>query len=149
MMENSSLFHHILVPTDGSETSIAAGKLAVHLAANQGSLLTFVYIIDDPLAGRLSKVTGQEANQVLDNFERSGQRCLDYLSRLASEVNLTSNQIIRRGEPYTEITALAMDQEVDLIVIGRVGCRGLRRILIGSVTERVLEHAPCPVLVVK
>jgi nucleotide-binding universal stress UspA family protein len=149
MMENSNLFHHILVPTDGSETSIVAGRMAVHLAANQGSQLTFVYIIDDPLASRLAKVTGQEASQVLDNFERSGQRCLDYLSRLASGVNLTSNQIIRRGEPYTEITALAIDQEVDLIVIGRVGCRGLRRTLIGSVTERVLEHAPCPVLVVK
>jgi nucleotide-binding universal stress UspA family protein len=51
--------------------------------------------------------------------------------------------------PFSEITNLAREQGVGLIVIGQMAGRGPRRILIGSVTERVIEHAPCPVLVVK
>jgi nucleotide-binding universal stress UspA family protein len=149
MAENPNLFHHILVPTDGSESSIKAGRLAVQMATCQGSRLTFVYVVDDSVVGGLSGASGQEASQVQSNLEQSGKRYLDYLARLATVVELTASQTIRQGEPYKEITALAREQEVDLIVIGQVGSRGLRRILIGSVTERVIEHAPCPVLVVK
>jgi nucleotide-binding universal stress UspA family protein len=56
--------------------------------------------------------------------------------------------LIRDGEPRSEIESLACQLGVDLIVMGRVGQRGPRRILIGSVTERALEYAPCPVLIV-
>jgi nucleotide-binding universal stress UspA family protein len=149
MAENLNLFHHILVPTDGSEPSLKAGRLAVRLAICQDARLTFVYVVDEAVTGELAGASGQEAHQVRSNLEQSGRRYLDYLSRLAAEVNLTYGQVIRRGEPYKEITALAREQDVDLIVIGQVGSRGLRRVLIGSVSERVVEHAPCPVLIVK
>ncbi len=69
------------------------------------------------------------------SLEQGGQRYLNYLSRLATGMKLTSSQTIRKGEPYEEITTLAREQDVDLIVIGQVGRRGLRRILIGSVTD--------------
>jgi nucleotide-binding universal stress UspA family protein len=62
---------------------------------------------------------------------------------------LTCRRIVRHGTPYSEIEDLAREQNIDLIVMGQVGHRGPRRILIGSVTERVIEYAPCPVLVVK
>jgi nucleotide-binding universal stress UspA family protein len=149
MAHNPSLFHHILVPTDGSEPSIKAGMLAVRLATCHGARLTFVYIVDDTVAGGLADASGQELRQVQGSLEQGGQRYLNYLSRLAAEAQLQSSQSIRKGEPYEEITALAREQKVDLIVIGQVGRRGLRRVLIGSITERVIEHAPCPVLVVK
>jgi nucleotide-binding universal stress UspA family protein len=89
------------------------------------------------------------AEHVEQELALSGQRYLDYLSNLAANVGLEANQVIRRGVPYREIERLARDQNVDLIVIGQVGQRGPRRILIGSVTERVIECAPCAVLVVK
>ncbi len=149
MADNQTLFHHILVPTDGSESSVKAGRLAVRLAYCHGSRLTFVYVVDDTVAGGLADATGQEIRQVQNDLEQGGQRYLNYLTRLAAGGKLTSSQSIRRGEPYEEITALAREQGVDLIVIGQVGRRGLRRILIGSVTERVIEHAPCPVMIVK
>jgi nucleotide-binding universal stress UspA family protein len=149
MAENPNLFHHILVPTDGSETSIRAGKLAIRLAACQEACLTLVYVVDDAVTGELAGASGQGARQVQADLEKSGQRYLDYLSRLAAAAELAVNQVIRHGEPYKEISELASEQNVDLIVIGQVGSRGLRRVLIGRVTERVIEHAPCPVLVVK
>ena len=149
MADTRSLFHHILVPTDGSEASIKAGKLAVRLAYCHEARLTFVYVVDDAVAGGLADATRQEVHHVQDELEQGGQRYLNYLTRLAAGVKLASNQVIRKGEPYEEISALAREQSVDLIVIGQVGRRGLRRILIGSVTERVIEHAPCPVMIVK
>jgi len=149
MAETQSLFHHILAPTDGSQPAMQAGKMAVRLAALHKSNLTFVYVVDDSVANGLASNSKKDVNQVRNDLESSGQRSLDYLCRLASEANLSANQVIRRGEPCDEITNLAQEQDVDLIVIGQVGSRGLRRVLIGCVTERVIEYARCPVLVVK
>jgi len=149
MAETQALFHHILAPTDGSRPSMTAGRLAVQLTTLHRARITFVYVVDDTVVEKLAGASGRAAKRVQSELELSGQRSLDYLSRLASEADLTSNQVIRHGLPYKEITNLAREQGVDLIVIGQVGCRGPRRILIGSVTERVTEHAPCPVLVVK
>jgi nucleotide-binding universal stress UspA family protein len=149
MAEIQTLFHHILIPTDGSQLSIAAGRLAVQLAALHKARLTFVYVVDATVAEGVAGASGKETKRAQSELELSGQRYLGYLSRLASEADLASNQVIRHGVPCREITDLAREQGVDLIVIGQVGSRGPRRILIGSVTERVIEHAPCPVLVVK
>jgi nucleotide-binding universal stress UspA family protein len=149
MAEMQALFHHILVPPDGSQLSMTVGRLAVQLAALHRARITFVYVVDDTVVEELAAVSGRVAKRVQSELELSGQRSLDYLSRLASEADLTANQVMRHGVPYREITNLAREQGVDLIVIGQVGSRGPRRILIGSVTERVIEHAPCPVLVVK
>jgi nucleotide-binding universal stress UspA family protein len=145
----SSLFQHILAPTDGSQPAVQAGKMAVRLAALHKSVLTFVYVVDDSVAIEVASASGKEPKQVEGELEESGQRSLDYLCRLASEAGLDANQVIRRGEPCDEITKVAQEMNVDLIVIGQVGSRGLRRVLIGCVTERVLEYAHCPVLVVK
>ena len=144
-----SLFQHILAPTDGSQPAMQAGKMAVRLAALHKSALTFVYVVDDSVAAELAGTSNKEVKQVESELELSGQRSLDYLCRLASEAGLDANQVIRRGEPCDEITNLAQEEHVDLIVIGQVGSRGLRRVLIGCVTERVIEYAHCPILVVK
>jgi nucleotide-binding universal stress UspA family protein len=86
---------------------------------------------------------------VQEELELNGHRYLDYLSRLAAEAGVTSEKVMRHGMPYEEITDLAREQGVDLIVIGQMGSHGSRRGLIGNVAERVIECAPCPVLVVK
>lgn len=149
MAEIQGVFRHILVPTDGSQPSVAAGRLAVRLASLHQARITFVYVVDSSLAGELAGASGKMANQVQQELESSGQRYLDYLSRLAMDAGLIADQVIRHGVPYGEIERVAREQNTDLIVIGRVGRRGPRRILMGSVTERVIEFAPCPVLVVK
>ena len=149
MMERRAIFGHILVPTDGSQPSIAAGQLAIQLAASLGAQITFVYVVDTAVVDELTETSGKLVQQVRQELERTGQRYLDHLSRLAVNAGLQVNRLIRRGTAYGEIESLAREQGVDLIVIGQVGHRGPRRILIGSVTERVIEYAPCPVLVVK
>jgi nucleotide-binding universal stress UspA family protein len=149
MADSSPLFRHILAPIDGSQPAVQAGKMAVRLAALHQCELTFAYVVDDSVAEELSRTSKKNAGEIEQELMNSGQRSLDYLGRLASEAGVNADEIIRRGDPCNEITNLANEKAVDLIVIGQVGSRGLRRVLIGCVTERVIEYARCPVLVVK
>ena len=149
MTERQAIFQHILVPTDGSQLSIAAGRIAVRLAASQGARITFVYVVDTAVVDQLTATSGKLVQQVRQELERTGQRYLDHLSRLALDAGLKTSQLIRHGTPYGEIESLAREQGIDLIVIGQASHRGPRRVLVGSVTQRVIEYTPCPVLVVK
>jgi nucleotide-binding universal stress UspA family protein len=149
MGEIQARFNHILAPVNGSQSSVTAGRLAVQLTTLHEAHITFVYVVDDAVVEELAAVSGRGTKRVQSELELSGQRSLDYMSRLASEADLTSSQVIRHGVPYREITNLAREQGVDLIIVGQVGIRGPRRILIGNVTERIIEYAPCSVLVVK
>ena len=149
MGESGTIFHHILVPTDGSQPSMAAGRLAIRLASVHQARITFVYVVDEGGVEELMGASDKTAQQVRLDLEATGQRYLNYLSRQAVAAGLPNQHLVRHGTPHTEIEQLARQEGVDLIVIGQVGRHGPRRILIGSVTERVIEYAPCPVLVVK
>ena len=149
-MEARGPFSHILVPTDGSETSINAGWLAIQIAAAYRVNITFLYIIDTSVAEQIASATGRPIDAVCQELSNKAQNYLDYLSRLAANQGLPVHQVIRRGTPYLEITDLARDLGVDLIVIGRVSGLGTQRLArIGSVAERVIEYAHCPVLTVR
>jgi nucleotide-binding universal stress UspA family protein len=147
-MEQKTPFTHILVPTDGSDNSVQAGRLAIQMAALHKARLTLVYVLDSTIADEIAGVTTKKLDSVKQDLEAKGKSYLDYLARLASTGGVQTEQVIRHGTPYGEIANLARERDVDLIVIGRVGCRGARCALVGSVAERVIEYAHCPVLVV-
>jgi nucleotide-binding universal stress UspA family protein len=140
-MEIKAPFTHILVPTDGSQNSVQAGRLAIQMASLHNARLTLLYVLDTTIADEIAYV-------IPKNMETKGRTYLDYLARLAQSSGVKAEQVIRHGTPYSEIADLAREQDVDLIIIGRVGCRGARCALVGSVAERVIEYAHCPVLVV-
>lgn len=143
-------FSHIIVPTDGSETSINAGQLAIHMASLCPTKITFVYVIDDKKAEEVSRTTRKTLDEVRAEFSDTANRYLDYLARLASNRGIVTARTIRYGTPYIEITELAREVNADLIVIGRVGGLGTQRLAhIGAVAERVIEYAHCPVLTVR
>jgi nucleotide-binding universal stress UspA family protein len=146
-MEKHNVFTHILVPTDGSESSIHAGHLAFQLASTHNARITLLYVVDSAIVEEIAGATARSTETMYRDLESKGQRYLDYLARLARDRNLEATEVIRHGIPHGEIADLARERGVDLIVIGRVGCRGTR-CLLGRVAERVIEYAPCPVLVV-
>jgi nucleotide-binding universal stress UspA family protein len=149
MPQQHSIFQHVLAPTDGSGPSVTAGALAIRLAAGQGARITFVYVVDTIVADEIRETTGKTVSEVQRELERAGRRYLDHLSRLATEAGVEAAKVLRYGTPHVEIVGVAEDEDVDLVVIAHVGRHGVQRFLIGSVTERVIEYAPCPVLVVK
>jgi len=66
-----------------------------------------------------------------------------------THADLIQNMLIRKGTPHKEITDAARELEADLIIIATNGYTGFAHVLLGSTTERVVRHAPCPVLVVR
>ena len=147
-MEQKSSFSHILIPTDGSDNSVHAGRLAIEMAVLHRARVTLVYVVDSATVDEIAAATAKTSAAIRRELELQGRRYLDYLIRLAETSNVQAEQVILQGTPYREIAELARERDVDLIVIGRVGCRGARCALVGSVAERVIEYAHCPVLVV-
>jgi nucleotide-binding universal stress UspA family protein len=142
------LFQNILVPVDGSAASIAAGRMAVRLAGLTAGRLTFLFVVDATVVGELARASAGDAAIVENDLTVTGRRNLDLLSRFAKEAGVEAARALRKGEPEIEIMQQSAEQGADLIVIGQIGRRGLHRVLIGSVTERVIEQCGCPVLVV-
>ena len=143
------LFARILVPTDGSDYAMAAGKLAIGLARTHHSRLAFLYVVDKVVLNELSRFGGKSEEQARRELEETGRRALSYLEQSAVGWGIPVQTLMREGTPHLEIVSVAKSMGADLIVIGQVGLRGPRRLLIGSVAERVIEYAECPVLVAK
>jgi nucleotide-binding universal stress UspA family protein len=138
----------ILVPIDGSEASRAAHRLALDLAAAYRAELILLYVVDSSVLEELSRLSGQERPRLIQDMEESGTSLLAALSREAQAQSVKATADLHHGMPDEIIMREAARHQVDLIVMGKVGRKGHRRSLLGSVTERVLEASELPVLVV-
>jgi nucleotide-binding universal stress UspA family protein len=138
----------ILVPIDGSEASRAAHHLALDLAGAHRAELILLYVVDSSVLEELSRLSGQERPRLIHDMEESGRSLLAALSREAQTQAVKATLDLHHGMPDEIIMREAARHQVDLIVMGKVGRKGHRRSLLGSVTERVLEASDLPVLVV-
>jgi nucleotide-binding universal stress UspA family protein len=143
------LFTRALVPIDGSESSEKAARFALRLAAREGCEIVALNVIDEEMAAELARYADRPVEVLLGRMKRSGEGYLDALRGRAEGEGVAFRGEVRVGLPHRCILALAAEIHADLIVMGTVGRKGPRRVLIGSVTERVVEHSPVPVLVVK
>lgn len=143
-MEN---IRKILVPTDGSNCSLRAAELAIRLAKIFRAEILAIYVIDTVILEEIAKIAEREVAE--KELKEKGERYLNYIIRSAEKEGLKVETLLTKGEPYDKIVQYAKSSGVDLIVMGTYGRRGAERILIGSVAERVIEYAPCPVLVVR
>ncbi len=133
----------IMLATDGSENSRPATNRALELAQAYGSELQIFSIVEMP--SRLSGNAGAMLAELLK--EREGM--LDGLRAEAEALGLKTSCYVSQGFPARTIVAQAQKAGINLIVMGSHGRTGLTRLLMGSVTERVIGLASCPVLVVK
>lgn len=146
----TKLFQRIVVPTDFSESSEDAWALAQRLAETLGAEVLVVHVfVEPPLYGDPPLAGGETTWQV---FERARKWVTDELDKMvnhAREKGIAARSIMRTGTPHQEIVDLATEEGADLVVMGTHGRSGLNRVLIGSVTERVIRFVPCPVLTVR
>ena len=144
------MFNHILVPIDGSETSMLAVSKASGLALAFGSRITLIHVIDNyPFIGvGADYALGQ--NEYLAAATASANAALARgVAALAAE-GLHSDQRVIDGHVVHEgIVDTAIAIAADLIVMGSHGRSGIEKLLLGSVTQRVLQDANMPELVVK
>jgi nucleotide-binding universal stress UspA family protein len=128
------MFRHILVPTDFSETSDAALDYGLELAARFNAQLHLLHVIDAPAvlpAGLFDDVKAKLARRAA-----RGQRCA------------VTTEVIT-GTSARTIVCYARARSMDLIVMGTHGRSGMAHLLMGSVAEKVVRDAPCPVLTVR
>lgn len=143
------IFRNVLIPTDGSDASVAAARLGFRVARVFDAHVDVLYVVDHLLCEELRRFDRRELDDIRTELREHGQRYVDVLHREGERSGLEVRGEVRNGDPFEEIVAHAHDHEVDLIVMGHVGRRARAKVVLGSVAERVVEFAPCPVMVVK
>lgn len=138
----------ILVPIDFSNASTKALTYAAALAEEFKAKLTLLYVIE-PIAVPDFMASFPLALGNDELTETALARLGKFAGKAGLKTSLIEKTLIRRGRPFAEITDAARTLKVDLIVISTHGYSGISHALLGSVTERVVRVAPCPVLVVR
>jgi len=142
-------FKTIMCPMDFSEQCIHAAEYGVRFARNSGGVVLLPHIIHVP-AGELFE-DGHAAPGAL-RFDEVRQRAREMLEEIrAKRLGEFANceLVTDVGDPAEQIIALAKERDVDLIVTATHGRSGFAHLVMGSVAEKVIRHAPCPVLVVR
>ncbi len=138
-------YKKILVPTDGSDYSFYAAEHAAYLAKTLGAKLYAVNVINFPLAF----TAGIHYAEGKAEMETTGREAVNKIKALCDANGVECEEMIVEGEPKSAIVDVACKVGADCIVIGSIGMSALERVLIGSVSDSVLRHAPCPVLMVR
>lgn len=133
----------ILLATDGSKYSKFATQRAIEFVKRGGGELNVVYVSDVP-PGFYTYVPGAE-RVLLDE----AQGFMDEVVKQAERNSISPIPFLKEGEAFEEITKLARERKANLIIMGSHGRTGFKKLLMGSVTEKVIGNATCPVLVVK
>jgi nucleotide-binding universal stress UspA family protein len=138
----------ILVPIDFSEHATPVLEWATHLAQEHGARLVLLHAYHLPV--EFQQLEG--AYLPPDFWANVKLEAEQSLARYKSDLDargLSVECVVREGYPASVILDEAANQPADLIVIGTHGLSGLRHLLLGSIAERVVQKAPCPVLTVK
>ncbi|RDI95275.1 universal stress protein [Meiothermus sp. QL-1] len=142
------MYHRILIPTDGSAPSEAAVKAGLELARSLRAEATLLYVVE-PVLVRIP--IGPEAlpyyPALSRDLEAVGREALERAEGFAQYLGVPVKSQLKEGSPAQVIVEEA--QQHDLVVMGTHGRTGLDRLLLGSVTQKVLQKSPKPVLVVR
>jgi nucleotide-binding universal stress UspA family protein len=143
----------ILVPTDMSPPAEKAIRYASQLAEQFGGELCVVHVIEPVYPYPLDGMTYYPVSLPTDpNVARRPEleaNLQERADKLAKEHRIKIKTEVRVGNAYDQIVQAARDLEADLVVIATHGYTGLKHFLLGSTAEKVVRHAPCPVLVVR
>jgi nucleotide-binding universal stress UspA family protein len=135
----------VLVPTDGSECAQTAVDQAGKLARSVDGTLHVIYVVE---TGQV--INGDRVRRLREALEEIGEKALDLaLEQVQSSTYLPTETSMLNGPPYLEIARYAAEHDVDCIVMGTHGQKGIRRFVLGSTTERVIRRVDVPVISVK
>ncbi|WP_022852641.1 universal stress protein [Thermodesulfatator atlanticus] len=137
----------ILFPTDFTEASLKVLPYARYLTEKLDAKLIVLFVVEE-----LSKYANfYVPHSALDNLEKELMESAEKKMQSFIEDHFEDfpvESLIRRGDIPEEIVKVAEEKEADLIVMATHGRKGLEKILLGSVTERVIKTAPCPVMTI-
>lgn len=144
---------HILVATDFSDCSRDAVAYALDFAERLGAELAVVHVFERPVYFEVgvahSLQLQHNVDQWIGELKREMSAQMDAVIAQLRGRAPTVRAVMKDGAPVEQILKAAQETSAELIVIGTHGRTGLPHVLIGSVAERVVRHAPCPVLTVR
>jgi universal stress protein A len=139
----------ILVPTDFSDASTAALKYAVALADAFQARLHLLHVVEDLVERRWATELAMVMSPGLDaDARRQSDEALTGLLTREERQAYSATVATELGTPFAAIVKYARREDIDLIVMGTHGRGRIAHLLIGSVAENVVRHAPCPVLTI-
>ncbi|MGY3852864.1 universal stress protein [Aeromonas aquatilis] len=136
----------LLCPVDFSQMSRAVLDYAVFMAQSHQAQLKLIHVVDQLYGFDSYKILHMTAIEITHEMERQART---QLKELVATLPIPATFDIRFGRAADEIVIQAKEDEVELIVMGSHGRSGISHLLVGSVAESVVRHAPCPVLVVR
>jgi nucleotide-binding universal stress UspA family protein len=140
------MFNHILLGVDGSEHALRAAKTAADLARNMKSEILRIVVAYDSVPPYLGEPNMQTAISArMKEADKVLQKAMEVVGEIPGEVHTE----ILEGPPAEAILDVANTRKCDLIVVGSRGLGRLTGLLIGSQSQKVVQHAPCPVLIVR
>jgi nucleotide-binding universal stress UspA family protein len=142
--------HRILVPTDFSKYSQNALTYALAFADKFGADVYLLHVVQDlALFIPDAVIATPPISPPIAQLTSAARMALDHVIQEMSIKNVKLHTEVREGTPFYEIIRFAKESNVDLIVMGTHGHSGLAHVLLGSVSEKVVRKAPCPVLTVR
>lgn len=143
------MFSRILLPTDFSDCSVEAARVARRLADRFDSRVRILHVLDEPLVLDPMVRGDVPVDLIRSRMERFARDGLESFvaSHFAGAGNVAT--MLAAGIPHKEIVKAARETGADLIVIGTHGRTGVEHVLFGSTAEKVVRMAPCPVLTVR
>ena len=153
------MFSKILVPLDGSEHSLKALEEAVQIAKEFSGKITLIHVYSvQPImmpepstvtSLNIPILTGAEVSVMIEAARKWGNKILEDGEQRIKAMNVQVEKLLVEGHAVEEIVRAANEGNFDLIAIGARGVSHMREMLLGSVTDGVIHHAHCPVLVIK
>ncbi|MGE5301418.1 MAG: universal stress protein [Acidobacteriota bacterium] len=133
----------ILVATDGSRYSRLATEKTIDIAKAHDSMVHAVSVVD------VTEEFQAQAPEAVEKLVEKAKGYLEEVKQRAGAEGVKIEALVREGESYKVITDLSRKFKSEVIIMGSHGRTGIKRLLMGSVTEKVIGYAPCPVLVVR
>ena len=146
-MHVGTMYDDIMVPTDGSEGTEAAVEHALDIAKKYDATVHVVYVVNTSAYSTLPADSNWES--ITAALEDEGNEATSEIVERMSDEGVDAVPSVEEGIPHKTVLAYADENDTDLIVMGTHGKSGLDRLLLGSVTEKVVRSSKVPVLTVR
>lgn len=141
------MFTSILVPVDGSDNSYRALDSALLLSEKLGSNITVVNVLEQvPITHIESE---KLLSELLEAYRKENQEILSKCSKIATEKGLSIKTILLQGNPASVILDYRKKEKFDLLIMGSRGLGKFKQLILGSVSNKIVHHSPCAVLLIR
>jgi nucleotide-binding universal stress UspA family protein len=141
------LFTNILVPVDGSDNSYRALDAALLFSEKLGSNITAVHVMEQVPITHIG--SEKLLSEFLEAYKKENQDILSKCSEIATQKGLTIKTLLLQGNPASVILDYSKQEKFDLLIMGSRGMGKFKELILGSVSNKIVHHSPCAVLLIR